>query len=238
MSRAQQISLLGREPPAVDERFATLRRIQLDESAWIEHAPSWVAGHALLMDELVRSTSWQSQRMEIYDRTVDVPRLLASLPEDGPVHPLLEQMRRALAARYAIALPHLTLALYRDGRDSVAFHGDRVARNMPEALVATVSLGEPRRFLLRKGPSEGPLDPPRWARTGKAGASPTRSPRRSVALSLGWGDLLVMGGACQRTWQHGIPKVAAAGPRMAVMFRPDWYRPPPANDQNGNAETK
>jgi alkylated DNA repair dioxygenase AlkB len=222
MSRAQQISLLGREPPRIDERFATLRRIQLDDTAWVDHAPSWVAGHEVLMDELARSTSWQSQRMEIYDRTVDVPRLLASLPEDGPGHPLLEDMRRALAARYATELPHLTLALYRDGRDSVAFHGDRVARNMPEALVATVSLGEPRRFLLRPHPERNP-----------------GAPRRSVALTLGWGDLVVMGGACQRTWQHGIPKVAAAaGPRMAVMFRPDWYRPPPRRAQNGNAETK
>ena len=123
---------------------------------------------------------------------------------------MISERRRALAARYATELPYLTLALYRDGRDSVAFHGDRVARNMPEALVATVSLGEPRRFLLRPHPERN-----------------RGAPRRSVALSLGWGDLVVMGGACQRTWQHGIRKVAAAGPRMAVMFRPDWYRPPP-----------
>lgn len=64
-----------------------------------------------------------------------------------------------------------------------------------------VSLGEPRRFLLER--NEG---------------------GKTVAFSLGWGDLIVMGGSCQRTWKHGLPKVAHAGPRLVVMFRPDWYR--------------
>jgi alkylated DNA repair dioxygenase AlkB len=160
-----------------------------------------VSGHERLMDQLVRSTRWRSERMEIYDRTVDVPRLLATLPDDGPGDPLLEDMRSLWAARYRTELPHLTLGLYRNGRDSVAMHGDRVARTMPEALVTTVSLGEPRRFLLKSNQGG-----------------------QSLALSLGWGDLTVMGGSCQRTWKHGIPKTAQAGPRLVVMFRPSWYR--------------
>jgi len=95
----------------------------------------------------------------------------------------------------------MTAALYRDGNDSVALHGDTTARDMIEAIVATVSLGAPRRFMLR--PTEG-------------GAS--------IAMPLGRGDLVVMGGTCQRTWRHGIPKVASAGPRIALMFRPAWAR--------------
>ena len=139
----------------------------------------------------------------MYDRTVDVPRLVAGLPEDGPGHPAIETMRAALSARYGTALPNVSLGYYRDGRDSVAWHGDYVAREMDEALVATVSLGQPRRFLLRpKGGGGGP----------------------SIAFSLGWGDLLVMGGSSQRTWQHAVPKVAHADPRLSVMFRPTWYR--------------
>lgn len=201
---AQQIGLFGRGQPELDRSFSTLKRIQLDPSAWVDHAPGWVAGHERLMDELVHSTRWRSERMEIYDRTVDVPRLLATLPDDGPGDPLLEEMRNLLSARYQTELPHLTLGLYRDGRDSVAMHGDRVARTMPEALVTTISLGEPRRFVLRR--NEGAPSP------------------QSVALSLGWGDLTVMGGSCQRTWKHGIPKTAHAGPRLVVMFRPGWYR--------------
>lgn len=197
---AQQLGLFGHGKPEVDATFSTLRRVQLDDQAWVDHAPGWVAGHERLMDELVRSTRWRSERREMYERTVDVPRLLATLPDDGPGDPLLEEMRRLLAARYQAELPHLTLALYRDGRDSVAMHGDRVARNLPEALVTTVSLGEPRRFLLRRN---------------QGGTSMT--------FSLGWGDLIVMGGSCQRTWKHGIAKTAHAGPRLVIMFRPGWY---------------
>jgi alkylated DNA repair dioxygenase AlkB len=198
---AQQISLFGREAIAVDGSFARLRRIDLDGTAWVDQVPAWVEGHQRLMDELVRTTRWQTERRLVYDRMVDVPRLLASFPEDGPGHPVLEEMRRLLSQRYASPFPHLSAALYRDGRDSVACHGDLVARELPEALVVTVSLGEPRRFVLK--PREGAA--------------------RSRALRLGWGDLTVMGGACQRTWLHGIPKVAQAGPRLVLMFRPTWY---------------
>jgi alkylated DNA repair dioxygenase AlkB len=137
----------------------------------------------------------------MYERTVEVPRLIAALPGDGPGHPLLDEMGRVLAARYQTTFPHVSLGFYRDGRDSVAWHGDRVAREMDEALFATVSLGEPRRFLMR--PAAG---------------------GRSLALSLGWGDLLVMGGSAQRTWRHSVPKVSHADPRMVIMLRPEWAR--------------
>ena len=135
--------------------------------------------------------------MKMYDKIVEVPRLLASVTDQA----LVTEMRDALSARYGEQFVYTTAALYRDGNDSVAFHGDTTARNMIEALVATVSLGAPRRFMLR--PTEG-------------GAS--------IALPLGRGDLVVMGGTCQRTWRHGIPKVASAGPRIALMFRPAWAR--------------
>jgi alkylated DNA repair dioxygenase AlkB len=196
---AGQRSLFGGAGVAVDGQFTGLRRLELDRSAWVDYAPGWLAGHDAVLDHLVRTTTWHHGRREMYDRMVDVPRLVASLPDDGPGHPAIEEMRRALAARYAVELPHLSLGYYRDGRDSVAWHGDTVAREMDAALVATVSLGEPRRFLLR--PTGGGV---------------------SVGFALGWGDLLVMGGSAQRTWQHAVPKVAHADPRLAVMFRPSW----------------
>jgi alkylated DNA repair dioxygenase AlkB len=201
---AGQISLFGGGEAALDIGFRGLARVALDSTAWVDHLPSWVAGHEGLLHHLTRTTDWQSLRRPMYDRVVDVPRLVASVPADGPGHPLLEQARRALSLRYRTEFTHITLALYRDGRDSVAWHGDYVAREMVEdTLVASVSLGAPRRLLLR------PM----------AGGA-TR------AFSLGWGDLFVMGGACQRTWQHAIPKVAHADPRLVIMFRPTWYRPP------------
>jgi alkylated DNA repair dioxygenase AlkB len=188
------------ESPSIDAgALAGMRRVELGDGAWIEHLSSWVAGEAALMDALVRTTAWRSERRPMYDRIVDVPRLVASLPDDGPGHPLLDQIRALLCQRYATAFVRVGLGYYRDGSDSVAWHGDTIARELPEAIVATVSLGEPRRFLLR--PRDG---------------------GRSIAYRLGRGDLFVMGGSCQRTWRHAVPKVAHALPRLAVMFRPIW----------------
>jgi alkylated DNA repair dioxygenase AlkB len=199
---AGQRSFFDGGEPAVDAGFGGLRHLPLTDGAWVEHQARWVSGHQALMDALVASTTWHQQRREMYERTVDVPRLVASLPEDGPGHPLLADMQRALSARYRQEFARIGLGLYRDGSDSVAWHGDYVARELPEAVVATVSLGQPRRFLLR--PAAG-------------GAS--------RAFMLGWGDLIVMGGTCQRTWRHAIPKVASADPRLVVVFRPDWEAP-------------
>lgn len=199
------MSLLGGGAPALDPTFGGARgavRTALAHGAWIERVPAWVSGHEALMDELARTTRWKTQQREMYDRTVDVPRLIAGLPADGPGHPLLEEMRQRLSARYATPFRYVSLALYRDGNDSVAWHGDYVARELDEALVATVSLGAPRKFLMRP----------------KGGG-------RSLSMMLGWGDLFVMGGTCQRTWDHSIPKVAHAEPRIAVMFRPSWNLP-------------
>lgn len=196
---AVQLGLFGMERPAFDASYASLRRTALDDEAWVDYAPGFIRGHAALYSALEQSTHWQVGAQEIYDKTVTTPRLIAMLPDDGPGHPLLEELRRSLSARYSQEFVRLSMALYRDGRDSVAFHGDRIARTLPNALVATVSLGAPRRFLMRP-----------------------RGGGASRAWKLGWGDLLVMGGSCQRTWQHGIPKVAHAQPRMSVMFRPHW----------------
>lgn len=134
----------------------------------------------------------------MYEQVVDVPRLTAQLPEDGPGHPLLGQAAEALEQRYGVRFDRRGLALYRDGRDSVAWHRDKVLRDQPQALVAIVSLGTPRRFQVR----------------------PFGGGARAADLTLGWGDLMVMGGTCQRDWEHGVPKSRGArGPRMSVMFR-------------------
>jgi alkylated DNA repair dioxygenase AlkB len=139
----------------------------------------------------------------MYDRVVKVPRLLAGFPKDGPGHPLLFELGRRLAVRYGVAFPRVTMAYYRSGDDSVAWHGDTIARELPTALVGTLSLGGPRKFLLRP-----------------------RAGGRTREFWLGQGDLLVMGGTCQRTWEHSIPKTTSpAPPRLAVMYRPIWTLP-------------
>ena len=195
----QQQSLFDGGEPRVDGTFARLRRLALDRGAWVDHIPGWLQGHEALLDTLWSTMQWRSERRQMYERVVDVPRLMANVPDDGPGHPILQEVAEALSAHYGRPLFDISLAAYRDGRDSVAFHGDRLGIRCADAIVAIVSLGYPRRFLLRR-----------------AGGGSSR------AFDLGRGDLLVMGGTCQLTWEHGVPKVAHAGPRIAVMYRPNW----------------
>jgi len=190
----RQLDLFATREVAFDATLGALRRTELTDGAWVDYAPGWVTGHDALFDELEQRLTWRSERRRMYDRMVTTPRLLARVPQDG----IVEAMRVALSAHYGEAFVRTTAALC-DGDDSVAFAW-RYPRDNDQAVVATVSLGQPRRFLLK--PTEG-------------GAS--------IAYELGRGDLIVMGGTCQRTWRHGIPKVAnAQGPRIALMFRPSW----------------
>lgn len=194
-----QTTLFGDAPPDFDPRFARLRHLDLGDGAWIDFCPEWVAGQARLFDELRERLTWQTSRRQMYDRVVDVPRMFASA-DAGERPALIEEMSAALSARYGEALDRVGFALYRDGRDSVAMHQDQVIKEHPRSLVALVSLGGPRRFLVR------PLDG-----------------GRSRTFSFGHGDLLVMGGTFQRRFEHGIPKAKRAAPRIAVMFRcPGW----------------
>ena len=202
---AFQLSLFGREEPSFDGEFRALRRTELGEGAWLDLASGWAKGSASLFETLRTGLRWRSERREMYERVVHVPRLFAVLPDDGEGHPILEAMRRVLSDHYGEDFTRMSAAYYRDGNDSVAWHGDTVARKLPNALVATLSLGGPRRFLIRK-PGGG----------------------KSLAFSLGAGDLVVMGGSCQRTFQHSIPKVKLAPPRISVMFRPTWQDESPS----------
>ena len=195
-----QRSLFGREAPRCDPAFRTIRRTVLEHGAWVDVARGWLEGDSVLFDELEHGLAWRAEDRVMYDKRVEVPRLCATHTTSDSARPaILEQMRSALNERYATAFARLSFALYRDGSDSVAWHGDYVARRLPEALVATVSVGAPRKFMLR--PAGG-------------GAS--------ISFALGWGDLVVMGGTCQRTYEHCIPKVAEASPRIAIMYRPVW----------------
>lgn len=189
---------------------ATVQRTPLTDGAWIDLRPGWLGGADELFERLVRTVPWRGERRPMYDRVVDVPRMLCFYDEDEPLpHPVLADCRRALDEHYAPELgePFRTagLCLYRDGRDSVAWHGDRIGRSRTEdTMVAILSIGAPRSLLLRP-------------RGGGAG--------RTLRHDLGHGDLIVMGGSCQRTWEHAIPKTARpAGPRISIQFRPRGVR--------------
>ena len=186
-----------------------LRRTRLTEGAWIDLLPGWLTGADLLFERLAGNVVWQAERRRMYDRVVDVPRLLCFYGQnDQWPDPVLEAARSALSRHYADELgePFRTagLCFYRDGRDSVAWHGDTIGRSAKEdTMVAIVSVGAQRTMLLR--PRDG-------------GAA-------TVRQSLGPGDLIVMGGSCQRTWEHAIPKTdRPMGPRISIQFRPRGVR--------------
>lgn len=195
-----QPSLFGGGEPGFDPALTGLQRTELAHDAWVEYLPNWLHGEQTLFDEICAATEWRAGRRPMYDRMVDVPRLTAGLPADGPVPPVLRAIVRLLTERYGEPCRRIGLAWYRDGRDSVAPHGDQIARNMHTTVMATVSCGARRRLLLT--PAEG---------------------GGSIGFELGRGDLLVMGGTVQRTWRHGIPKTSRpVGPRLCIMFRPPW----------------
>lgn len=183
----------------------SVRRRPLTAGAWVDVLPGWLTGADTLFEKLSRDVEWRAERRQMYDRVVDVPRLLRFYGEDEPLpEPILAEARNALSEHYAEELgePFRTVGLcyYRDGRDSVAWHGDRNGRGASDdTMVAILSVGAARPLLLRP---RGGGDILRYA--------------------LGHGDLIVMGGSCQRTWEHAIPKLAARtiGPRISIQFRP------------------
>jgi len=205
MSLAHQPSMWDvAEEATLTPLAGRLVRHQLSRGAWVDHLPGWVEGSDPVLDVLLGDIGWREDRRQMYDREVAVPRLLRwygggeTLP-----HPALTGARSELNAYYGPELGEefvtAGMCLYRDGRDSVAWHGDRIGRSRTEdTMVAIVSFGSPRPLMLR--PVGG---------------------GESLRFTLGHGDLVVMGGSCQRTWEHCIPKTSrAVGPRVSVQYRP------------------
>ena len=179
-------------------------RHELSDGAWVDHLPGWVSGSDEVLEVLLGDIGWREDRRQMYEREVAVPRLLRWYgPRETLPHPLLTGAREALNRHYGPELGErfvsAGMCLYRDGRDSVAWHGDRIGRGRSaDTMVAIVSFGSPRPLFLR--PVGG---------------------GESLRFPLGHGDLVVMGGSCQRTWEHCIPKtVKPVGPRVSVQFRP------------------
>ena len=198
-----QGSLLDLADEVIVHPLGAVRRTQLDDTAWVDLMPGWVGGADELYTVLRHEVPWHAERRQMYDSIVDVPRLQCFYGEgDALPHPALVECREALSRHYATELgePFVTagLCLYRDGQDSVAWHGDRIGRSRDQdTMVAIVSVGAPRDLVLRP----------------RGGGS-------SVRLAAGHGDLLVMGGSCQRTWDHCVPKTTkAVEPRISVQFR-------------------
>jgi alkylated DNA repair dioxygenase AlkB len=199
-----QPSLFDTGRPGALGPLTAATRSDLAGGAWVDHLPGWVDGSDEVLDALLTGADWRAERRPMYDRVVAVPRLTAWYANPGRLpHPALVAAHAALSSHYAAQLGEpLTsagLCLYRDGRDSVAWHGDTIGRGAStDTVVAILSFGSARTLALRP-------------RTGGPGHR----------FQLGHGDLLVMGGSCQRTWEHAVPKTARhVGPRVSVQLRP------------------
>jgi alkylated DNA repair dioxygenase AlkB len=169
--------------------------------AWIDLVPGWVTGSGRLFDVLLETKAWAQGNRWMVDHRVAEPRLTARWSEDSGIAldpPIVERMRRELSARYDVNFDSVGFNLYRDGRDSVAWHRDKIRKEISQPIVALVGLGEPRKLVFRP-----------------VGGGPSRS------FPIGHGDLLVTGGVTQRMWEHAILKVKRANPRMSIAFRHD-----------------
>jgi alkylated DNA repair dioxygenase AlkB len=192
------------EEAALTPLAGRVARHELSRGAWVDHLPGWITGSESVLEVLLGDIGWRADRRQMYEREVAVPRLLRWYGGDETLpHPVLTEARAALNRHYGAELGErfvsAGMCLYRDGRDSVAWHGDRMGRGRSgDTMVAIVSFGSPRPLMLR--PVGG---------------------GESLRFPLGHGDLVVMGGSCQRTWEHCIPKTAKpVGPRVSVQFRP------------------
>jgi alkylated DNA repair dioxygenase AlkB len=194
----RQPTLFGSGAPAVDAEFGGMVRLALDDHSWVDHLPGWLRGDETVFDDLRAVLSWGQRRVTMYDQRLLEPRLTAWwVPGDGPEPlPILAEVRVLLSRRYGEAFDSIGFNCYRDGHDSVAWHGDRHRHVVDDPIVAILSVGDPRPFRLRP-----------------------RGGGAATGFHLGRGDLLVMGGACQHAWEHSVPKVRAAGPRLSITFR-------------------
>jgi alkylated DNA repair dioxygenase AlkB len=208
MSVGIQASLFGfAQPSSRGVSFGDLtstERTKLSADAWVDVCRGWLSDGYELFDQLIDMDGWRAERRQMYDSVVNVPRLLRmyrtgeSVPWEA-----LADARLRLSAHYEPELgePFTStgMCLYRDGQDSVAWHGDTIGRGATvDTIVAIVSLGASRTFALRP-----------------------RGGGAALRFTLDHGDLIVMGGSCQRTWEHALPKTARpVGPRVSIQFRP------------------
>jgi alkylated DNA repair dioxygenase AlkB len=148
---------------------------------------------------LREEVDWRSERRPMYDRVVDVPRLLAGFRLDGePLPPSLAAAAALVRDALGVPFTHVGLNRYRDGNDSVAPHNDKLYSIVAPHPIALLSLGAPRRMDIRA----------------------KELPRRTIRVELAPGSLLVMSHASQHHWDHGIPKTKVpVGERISLAFR-------------------
>jgi alkylated DNA repair dioxygenase AlkB len=194
---ATQLGFFDEPELGWDDGFRTAHRVRLDEHSWVEHVPGWLSGADQLFELLREQAGWAQRDRWMINRRVTEPRLTAEYPEIADAPEVLRGIAGSLSRHYGPTYDGLWINLYRDHRDSTSWHADHPSCKREICVVPVLSLGSPRRFLIRP----------------RAGGA-------SVRFTPAAGDLIVMGGRAQRDWLHMVPKQAtAAGPRISVNFK-------------------
>lgn len=195
------------QPALAIDRNAPTERIDLGGTGWVDLTRGFVIEPHRAMQRLQDDTAWQSTEVLRYDRYVAEKRLSAGLRADSDA--LTRQAQMHLESRYRHRLSGVAAILYRDGDDFQGLHSDREMRWLDDTIVAIVVLGQRRPFVFRQ-------------RTGDASfvdRTPAGQLPDDITLMPGEGDLLVMGGACQRDWLHGVPAASTDLPRISLTWR-------------------
>jgi alkylated DNA repair dioxygenase AlkB len=170
------------------------QRVALDATSWVDHVPQWLSDDEALFATLSSVANWEQRTRWMYERYVLEPRLTAEYPVLAEAPLPLREVGARLSAELGVPYDSAWLNWYRDHHESTSWHGDRGRKD--ECIVPVLSLGDTRRFLIRP----------------KAGG-------RSTTFVVESGDLIVMGGRCQRDWVHCVPKeTQAALGRISVNF--------------------
>ena len=200
MTHAYQASLFDDDetdtPVIRPEAFESATVHPLDEHSWITHVPGFLTGHHRLLADLTTLDVWEQRQRWMFDRRVEEPRLTGEYVDLSAAPRLLAELAGTLGERLRVPYDRIWMNWYRDNHDGTGWHADRPANNATTAVVPVLSLGAPRRFLVRP-----------------FGGGP------STVFTPAGGDLIIMQGRCQRDWQHCVPKQKApAGARMSLNF--------------------
>jgi 2OG-Fe(II) oxygenase superfamily len=185
--------------PAIDPDVP-VERLVLDDTSWIDVARGWLRGADLVYEHLVATIAWTQGRVWRYERWIDEPRMGAGGSLAKPGHPVLADAQKTITAKYGARFGGWGFAYYHDSRDSVAMHRDREMRWLDDTVVAILTMGAQRPFLVQR--------------------RNTRDRSTARDLSPAAGDLMVFGGRFQSDWLHGVPKTRhAVRGRISAQWR-------------------
>ena len=183
---------------------ASVERLSLDESSWVDVVRGFVPRADEVHDELVANAAWEQGRVFRYERWIDDPRL-SSWQTGSARHPALIEAEAWISRRYRVRFDGVALAHYRNERDGVGFHRDRELRWLDDTVIGVLTMGAARPWLMR------PL-------TGQRAESDDLTGVLDLAPASG--DLLVMGGRCQAAWLHAVPQTRARSrSRVSAQWR-------------------